>query len=268
MADQADGADRAGSAAPLRVAVLGAAGRMGSTVVRAVQAAPDLELVATVDADGDLSRVSDAGAQVAVDFTVPAVTEQNVHALLDRGVDAVVGTTGWTDEALARVRDHLVRAPGLGVVVAPNFALGAVLAQVFAAQAARYFESAEVVELHHPDKADAPSGTSRAAARAIAAGRAGAGLGPMPDATRESLDGARGADVDGVHVHAVRLRGLVAHQEVLLGNPGEILTIRHDSLDRVSFMPGVLLAVRRVATLPGLTVGLDALLDLPAPGAR
>ncbi len=249
----------------LRVAVLGAAGRMGSTVVSAVQAAPGLELVATIDADGDLRRVTDAGAQVAVDFTIPAVTEANVHALIDRGIHAVVGTTGWTDEAYARVRDHLVRAPGVGVVIAPNFALGAVLAQSFAAQAARWFESAEVIELHHPDKADAPSGTSRAAARAIAAARAAAGHGPVPDATTTSLDGARGAEVDGVHVHAVRLRGLVAHQEVLLGNPGELLTIRHDSFDRVSFMPGVLLAVRRVVARPGLTLGLDALLELDRP---
>ncbi len=249
----------------LRVAVLGAAGRMGSTVVSAVQAAPGLELVATIDADGDLRRVTDAGAQVAVDFTIPAVTEANVHALIDRGIHVVVGTTGWTDEAYARVRDHLVRAPGVGVVIAPNFALGAVLAQSFAAQAARWFESAEVIELHHPDKADAPSGTSRAAARAIAAARAAAGHGPVPDATTTSLDGARGAEVDGVHVHAVRLRGLVAHQEVLLGNPGELLTIRHDSFDRVSFMPGVLLAVRRVVARPGLTLGLDALLELDRP---
>jgi 4-hydroxy-tetrahydrodipicolinate reductase len=246
----------------LRVAVLGAAGRMGSTVVAAVRAADDLDIVATVDADGDLSRVSDAGTQVAVDFTVPAVTEQNVHALVDRGVHVVVGTTGWTDESYARVRDHLVRTPGIGVVVAPNFAVGAVLAQAFAAQAARFFESAEVIELHHPDKVDAPSGTSRQAARAIAAARAAAGLPPMPDATSTSLDGARGADVDGVRVHSVRLRGLVAHQEVLLGNPGETLTIRHDSFDRVSYMPGVLLAVRRVPALPGLTVGLDVLLGL------
>lgn len=246
----------------LRVAVLGAAGRMGSTVVGAVRAAPGLELVATVDADGDLSRLSDAGTQVAVDFTVPAVTEQNVHALVDRGIHVVVGTTGWTDEAYGRVRDHLMRTPGIGVVIAPNFALGAVLAASFAAQAARFFETAEVIELHHPEKVDAPSGTSQAAARAIASARATAGLGPMPDATATSLDGARGADVAGVRVHAVRLRGLVAHQEVLLGNPGELLTIRHDSFDRVSFMPGVLLAVRAVPSLPGLTVGLDALLEL------
>lgn len=246
----------------LRVAVLGAAGRMGSTVCRAVEAAEGLTLVARVDADGDLSRVSDVGAQVAVDFTVPAVTEQNVHALVDRGVHVVVGTTGWTDESYARVRDHLRRVPGVGVVIAPNFALGAVLAQSFTAQAARFFETAEVIELHHTEKVDAPSGTSQAAARAIGRARAAAGLGPMPDATATALDGARGASVEGVHVHAVRLRGLVAHQEVLLGNPGELLTIRHDSFDRVSFMPGVLLAVRRVPELPGLTVGLEALLGL------
>lgn len=246
----------------IRVAVLGAHGRMGSTVSQAVDAAPDLQLVAQVDADGDLTAVSHAGAQVAVDFTVPSVTEQNVHALIDRGVHVVVGTTGWTDEALDRVRDHLVHAPGIGVLVAPNFALGAVLAESFAAQAARWFESVEVVELHHPDKVDAPSGTARATARAIAAARAAAGRGPVPDATTQSLDGARGAEVEGIHVHAVRLRGLTAHQEVLLGNPGEQLTIRHDSFDRTSFMPGVLLGVRRVGGLPGLTVGLAPLLGL------
>ena len=248
----------------IRVAVLGAAGRMGSTVVRAVDEAPDLTLAATVDAEGDLTAVSDAGAHVAVDFTVPAVTEQNVHALIDRGVHAVVGTTGWTDEALSRVRDHLTTAPGIGVLIVPNFALGAVLAESFAAQAARWFESVEVVELHHPDKVDAPSGTARATARAIAAARAAAGRGPVPDATAQSLEGARGADVNGIRVHAVRLRGLTAHQEVLLGNPGEQLTIRHDSFDRISFMPGVLLGVRRVGGLPGLTVGLGPLLGLGA----
>ncbi|GAA4628478.1 4-hydroxy-tetrahydrodipicolinate reductase [Cellulomonas oligotrophica] len=249
---------------PIRVAVLGAAGRMGSTVVRAVQAAPDLELVAQVDAGGDPRAVADAGAQVAVDFTVPAVTEGNVHALVDAGVHAVVGTTGWTEQSLGRVRDRLGGAPGVGVVVAPNFALGAVLAMAFARQAARWFESAEVVELHHPDKVDAPSGTARHTAQGIAQARAAAGLGPMPDATTQAADGARGADVDGVRVHAVRLRGLVAHEEVLLGNPGEMLTIRHDSFDRVSFMPGVLLAVRQVLHRPGLTVGLEPLLDLGA----
>ncbi|MBO0900688.1 4-hydroxy-tetrahydrodipicolinate reductase [Cellulomonas sp. zg-ZUI222] len=249
---------------PIRVAVLGASGRMGAQTVRAVQGADGLELVAALDAGDDLRAVTDAGAQVAVDFTVPAVTEQHVHALVDQGVHAVVGTTGWDDASLGRVRDHLTRAPGVGVVVAPNFALGAVLAMTFARQAARWFESAEVVELHHPDKVDAPSGTARHTAQGIAAARAAAGLGPVPDATAQALDGARGADVDGVRVHAVRLRGLVAHEEILLGNPGEMLTIRHDSFDRSSFMPGVLLAVRRVADRPGLTVGLEHLLDLPA----
>jgi 4-hydroxy-tetrahydrodipicolinate reductase len=247
---------------PIRVAVLGAAGRMGSTVVRAVDEAPDLELAVALDAGGDLSAVVDAGAQVAVDFTVPSVTEGNVHALVDAGVHAVVGTTGWDDDALARVRDHLADRPGVGVLVAPNFAIGAVLAMAFAARAARWFESAEVVELHHPNKVDAPSGTARHTAAGIAAARAAAGLGPMPDATEQTLDGARGADVDGVRVHAVRLRGLVAHEEILLGNAGEQLTIRHDSFDRVSFMPGVLLGVREVGRRPGLTVGLEHLLDL------
>jgi 4-hydroxy-tetrahydrodipicolinate reductase len=242
---------------PIRVAVLGAAGRMGRTVVEAVRGAPDLELVAQVDVDDDLSPLPGAGTQVAVDFTVPAVTEQNVHALIDAGVHVVVGTTGWTERSLARVRDHLHAAPDVGVLVAPNFAIGAVLAMHFAEQAARWFDSAEVIELHHPDKVDAPSGTARSTAAAIGAARAAAGRGPVPDATSQELAGARGAVVDGVHVHAVRLRGLVAHQEVLFGNPGEQLTIRHDSFDRVSFMPGVLQAVRTVASRPGLTVGLE-----------
>lgn len=246
----------------IKVAVLGAAGRMGKTTVEAVNSADDTELVATVDADGDLSVLSTAGAQVAVDFTVPDVTEQNVHTLIDRGIHAVVGTTGWTDRSLDRVRDHLHSAPGVGVLIAPNFAVGAVLAGYFAAQAAAWFESAEIVELHHPDKVDAPSGTARHTAVAIGAARAAADLAPVPDATTQSLDGARGAVVDGVHVHAVRLRGLVAHQEVLLGNPGEMLTIRHDSTDRVAYMPGVLLGVRSVIGRPGLTVGLEPLLGL------
>ena len=246
----------------IKVAVLGAAGRMGQTVVRAVEGAPDLELVAAIDAGDDLATLAEVGAQVAIDFTIPAVTEVNVHALVDAGIHVVVGTTGWTDEALARVRDHLADRPGVGVLIAPNFALGAVLAMAFAAKAARWFESVEVIELHHPDKIDAPSGTARHTAAAIAAARAAAGVGPVPDATSESLDGARGASVDGIPVHSVRLRGLVAHEEILLGNAGEQLTIRTDSFDRVSFMPGVLLATRQVGSRPGLTVGLDQLLDL------
>ena len=246
----------------IKVAVLGAAGRMGSTVVEAVRAAPGLEVVASIDAGDDLSRLTDVGAQVAVDFTVPSVTETNVHALIDAGIHVVVGTTGWTEDSLGRVRDHLANRPGVGVVIAPNFALGAVLAMTFAARAARYFESVEVIELHHPDKVDAPSGTARHTAAAIGAARAQAGVGPSPDATTTALDGARGADVDGIRVHSVRLRGLIAHEEILLGNPGELLTIRHDSFDRVSFMPGVLEGVRRVGDHPGLTVGLENYLGL------
>lgn len=245
---------------PLRVAVIGASGRMGSTVCAAVTADPGMDVVARLDVGDDVT--SAAGADVAVDFTVPAVTEATTHALIDVGVHAVVGTSGWDDAALARVRGHLATAPGIGVLVAPNFAIGAVLAMAFAARAARWFESAEVVELHHPDKMDAPSGTARHTAAAIAAARADAGMDPVPDATTRQTDGARGCVVDGIHVHAVRLRGLVAHQEVLLGNSGEQLTIRHDSFDRISFMPGVLHAIRQVRRRPGLTVGLEQYLDL------
>ena len=236
---------------------------MGSTVCQAVSEAPDLELVARLDEGDDVAALAGGGADVAVDFTVPTVAEANVHALIDAGVHAVVGTTGWTDDSLGRVRDHLGRAAGVNVLVAPNFALSAVLAMRFAAQAAPYFESAEVIELHHPAKVDAPSGTAVHTAQLIAAARETAGRGPGPDATAAMLDGARGAEVEGIRVHSVRLRGLVAHEEVLLGNPGEQLTIRTDSFDRVSFMPGVLLAVRSITRLPGLTVGLDAVLDLP-----
>lgn len=245
--------------AELKVAVIGAAGRMGRTVCEAVDGAPDLELVARLDVGDDIGSLAGV-ADVGIDFTVPAVAETNVTALIDAGVHAVVGTTGWDEGALQRVRDRL-GGTDLGVVIAPNFALSAVLAMRFAAQAARWFESVEVVELHHPDKVDAPSGTAVHTARAIAQARRAAGLGPAPDATSSALDGARGADVDGVPVHAVRLRGLVAHEEILLGNPGEMLTIRTDSFDRSSFMPGVLLATRRVVERRGLTIGLDALID-------
>lgn len=249
----------------IKVAVLGAAGRMGRASCDAVDAAPDLELVARVGSGDDVvAAVRDSGAQVAVVFTVPGVVEEQVHSLIDLGVHAVVGATGWTEESLGRVREHLASTPAtqrVSVLVAPNFALSAVLAMTFAAKAAPYFESVEVVELHHPDKVDAPSGTARHTAQAIARARAAAGTAPSPDATVTGLE-ARGADVDGVRVHAVRLRGLVAHEEILLGNPGEQLTIRQDSFDRVSFMPGVLLGVREAAGRPGLTVGLENLLDL------
>ena len=246
----------------ISVAVIGAAGRMGATVCEAVEEADGLDLVHRLDAGDDLGQITAEDTDVAVDFTVPDATEQNVHTLIDQGVHVVVGTTGWTEESLGRVRRQLESRPDVGVLIAPNFALSAVLAMRFAAQAARYFESAEVVELHHPDKVDAPSGTAVHTAQQIAAARAEAGLAPAPDATTSSLPGARGAVVDGVHVHAVRLRGLVAHEEILFGNPGEQLTIRTDSFDRSSFMPGVLLGIRNVAAHPGLTVGLDGYLDL------
>ncbi|MFN0283614.1 MAG: 4-hydroxy-tetrahydrodipicolinate reductase [Kineosporiaceae bacterium] len=242
-----------------RVAVVGAKGRMGQQVCAAVEAADDLVLGPRLDLGDDLADLADA--DVAVVFSVPDVAVEHVLACVARGVHAVVGTTGWTAERLATVRAALTDAPSVGVLVAPNFALGAVLLIRFAATAAPHFESVEVVELHHPDKVDAPSGTARHTAEAIAAARAAAGCAPVPDATTTALDGARGADVDGIRVHSVRLRGLVAHEEVLLGGPGEQLTLRHDSFDRASFMPGVLLGVRRVVSRPGLTVGLEHYLD-------
>ncbi|MDP9497685.1 MAG: 4-hydroxy-tetrahydrodipicolinate reductase [Actinomycetota bacterium] len=232
---------------------------MGAEVVRAVEGADDLELAGAFDV-GDPVELS--GVDVAVDFTTPDAVMGNLRRCLDAGVHAVVGTTGFDEARLAELRGWLADAPGAGVLVAPNFGVAAVLMMRFAAQAARFFESVEIVELHHPRKADAPSGTARRTAELVAAARLDAGAGPMPDATSTALDGARGADVDGVRVHAVRLAGLVAHQEVLLGGAGETLTLRHDSYDRASFMPGVLLGVRSVADRPGLTVGLEALLDL------
>lgn len=247
---------------PLRVGVLGARGRMGVEVCRAVDAAPDLELVAMVDQGDWLFNATDAGAEVVVDFTTPEVVMDNLHWCIDQGLSMVVGTSGFTEQRLTRVRSWLERKPEVGVLVAPNFAVGAVLMMEFAARAARFYESAEVIEQHHPDKVDAPSGTAMRTASQIAQERQDAGLPAPPDATGSEVDGARGASVDGVRVHSVRARGLVAHQEVLFGGVGELLTIRHDSLDRSSFMPGVLLAVRSVRQRPGLTIGLGPLLGL------
>jgi 4-hydroxy-tetrahydrodipicolinate reductase len=236
---------------------------MGQQVCKAVDAADDLELVAMVDAGDWLFSVADAGSQVLVDFTHPDVVMDNIRFAIDQGIHAVVGTTGFTPERLETVRQWLDDAPRpVGVLIAPNFGIGAVLSMKFAQLAARYYQSAEVVELHHPNKADAPSGTAVRTAELIAEARKDAGLSSQPDATTQAREGARGADVDGVRVHALRIAGLVAHQEVVFGADGETLTIRHDSLDRVSFMPGVLLAVRGVAARPGLTVGLESLLDL------
>ncbi|MCW2852442.1 MAG: dihydrodipicolinate reductase [Nocardioides sp.] len=242
--------------------MLGARGKVGAEVCAAVEAAADTELVAQVDQDDDIATLVDAGAEVVVDFTHPDVVMDNLAFCVDHGLHAVVGTTGFDDARLAVLRERLAAAPGVGILIAPNFSIGAILMMRFAAVAAPFYESVEITELHHPDKADAPSGTARRTAELVAAARREAGTAPSPDATSTALDGARGADVDGVRVHALRLRGLVAHQEVLLGGVGETLTIRHDSMDRASFTPGVLTGVRQVAAHPGLTVGLEHFLDL------
>jgi 4-hydroxy-tetrahydrodipicolinate reductase len=244
----------------MRVAVLGSKGKVGATMVQAVEAAEDLSLSAEVDAGDPLSLLTDNKTEVVIDFTHPDVVMENLKFLIDNGIHAVVGTTGFNDERLQQVRAWLAVKPSVSVLIAPNFAIGAVLSMHFARQAAPFYESVEVIELHHPHKADAPSGTAARTAALIAEARKG--LPPNPDATTASLPGARGADVDGVPVHSVRLAGLVAHQEVLFGTAGETLTIRHDSLDRTSFVPGVLLAVRQVADHPGLTVGIESLLNL------
>ncbi|WP_193601900.1 4-hydroxy-tetrahydrodipicolinate reductase [Mycobacteroides chelonae] len=238
--------------------VLGAQGKVGQAMCQAVEAAGDLDLVAVVDKDDPLEALT--AARVVIDFTHPDVVMDNLKFLISNGIHAVVGTTGFTDERLDQVRAWLADSPGTAVLIAPNFAIGAVLSMKFAQQAARFFESVEVIELHHPNKADAPSGTATRTARLIAEARKG--LPPSPDATSTGIEGARGADVDGVRVHAVRVAGLVAHQEVLFGTTGETLTIRHDSIDRSSFAPGVLLAVRNVAARPGLTIGIEPLLEL------
>jgi len=245
----------------LKVGVLGARGKVGIEVCKAVRAAADLELVAEIDAGDDLAQLVTTGAQAIVDFTHPDVVMANLLWCIEHGIHAVVGTTGFDAERLATLEAALVEHPGTGVLIAPNFSIGAILMMRFAAEAAPYFESVEVVELHHPDKADAPSGTARRTAELIAAARRAAGSAPMPDATSTGLDGARGADVEGVRVHGLRIRGLVAHQEVLLGGLGETLTIRHDSLDRASFTPGVLRGLRVIGSRPGLTVGLEQFLD-------
>ncbi len=246
----------------IKVGVLGAKGKMGSQTCLAVEGADDLELVARLDQGDELAELTKAGAQVVVDFTRPEVVMDNLAWCIEHGINAVVGTTGFDDARLGTLRTWLDASPSTGVLIAPNFSIGAVLMMQFATKAARYYESVEVIELHHPDKVDAPSGTARRTAELIAAARREAGSGPIPDATTTSLDGARGADVDGIRVHGVRLRGLVAHQEVLFGDEGETLTIRHDSMARVSFMAGVLLGVRRIVDTPGLTVGLEHFMDL------
>jgi len=244
----------------IRVGVFGSRGRMGAEVCRTVESAPDLDLVAAIDLGDD--RASAETAEVIVDFTHPDAVMDNLFWCIGHGIHAVVGTTGFTEEHFDLLRGRLAEHDGVGVLIAPNFSIGAVLMMRFAEQAAAFYESVEIIELHHPGKADAPSGTAASTARRIAAARSAAALTPPPDATKQELPGARGAQVDGIRVHGVRLRGLVAHQEVLFGAEGETWTIRHDSLDRVSFMPGVLAAVRAISTRPGLTVGIEPILGI------
>ncbi len=240
----------------IKVGVLGARGRMGSEVVKAITDAPDLELVAALDLGDSLDALVTSGAQVVVDFTTPDSVMANLEFLITHNINAVIGTTGFDDARIAKIKSLLASSKS-GVLIAPNFAIGAVLMMEFATKAAKYFESAEIIELHHPNKVDAPSGTAARTAELMSKARKEAGLAPMPDATTTAQDGARGATVGDIPVHSVRLRGLVAHQEVLLGGIGETLSIRHDSIDRVGFMLGVLLGVRQVLSHPGLTFGLE-----------
>ncbi|MFA7323630.1 MAG: 4-hydroxy-tetrahydrodipicolinate reductase [Candidatus Nanopelagicales bacterium] len=247
------------AAGQIKVGVVGARGRMGQTVIQAVSSADDLVLAAAVDQGDDINLVNDC--DVVVDFTTPSVVMPTLQHCIEQGVHCVVGTTGFDDGRLAQLQAWLSSKPGVGVLIAPNFGVGAVLMMQFAQLAAPYFESVEIIELHHPDKVDAPSGTARRTAELIGAVRSDRGVAKSPDATSQELQGARGASVNDVRVHSVRARGLVAHQEVIFGGVGETLTIRHDSMDRTSFMPGVLLGIRSVAKHPGLTVGLDSYLD-------
>ena len=246
----------------IKVAVLGSKGRMGAECIKAIAGQSDLELVAQIDLGDDIHQLVSSQAQVIVDFTHPDSVMGNLDFAINNGINVVVGTTGFDDQKLAQVKTWLANNPTVGALIAPNFGLGAVLMMQFAAQASKYFESVEIVELHHPNTADAPSGTATRTAEMITQARTSVAKEPMPDATTSALDGARGALVGDVRIHSVRLRGLVAHQEVILGDTGETLSIRHDSIDRSGFMPGVLLGIRSVVSTPGLTFGLENFMDL------
>lgn len=246
----------------IRVGVLGARGRMGSEVVAAVNMASDMTLVAALDLGDSLEEIVASKAEIVVDFTTPESVMNNVEFLISRGIHVVIGTTGFDESRIQKVKELLTKSPEVGVLIAPNFGIGAVLMMEFSKKAARYFESAEIVEFHHPEKADAPSGTSRRTAEIISQARLEAEMTPMPDATSLANGSARGTTVGDVPIHSVRLKGLLAHQEVLFGGVGEILTIRHDTLDRKSFMPGVLIGIREIRKHLGLIYGLEKLLDL------
>lgn len=246
----------------MKVGVVGAQGKVGREVCAAVAAAQDMELVAGLDFGDQLQTLIDKGVEAIVDFTHPDAVMGTLEFCIKHQIHAVVGTTGFDDARLQQLREWLGESPRSGILIAPNFSIGAILMMQFAAKAAQFYESAEILELHHPDKADAPSGTARRTAELIAEARRAAGLGDPPDATSTSLPGARGADVDGIRVHGMRIRGMIAHQEVVFGGPGETLTVRHDSMDRVSFTPGVLTGLRQIAQHRGLTLGLEHFMNL------
>ena len=246
----------------IKVAILGAKGRMGTESVKAISAADDLELVASLDLGDSLDLLKSSGAEVVLDFTHPDSVMKNIEYAINSGIHVVVGTTGIDSQRMDVIKSLLAKNPKVGAIIAPNFALSAVLMMQFAAKAATYFDSVEIIELHHPDKADAPSGTATRTAELISDARAKAKKSAMPDKTSSGLAGARGAKVGDVPIHSIRLRGLVAHQEVLMGDQGETLSIRHDSIDRSGYMPGVLLAIRSVSTRPGLTFGLENLMEI------
>lgn len=247
---------------PLSVALVGATGKMGRYAIEAINAADDIKLVATLSSKNPLTDITDSGATHVLDLSVPDISSTVVDFAVRHGLHTVIGTSGWTADKRAALETQLDNAPNVGVLIAPNFSIGSVLATRFAAQAAPYFDSVEIIEMHHPKKVDAPSGTAVRTAEMIAAARNQAGVGPSPDATTHDPDHARGAKVDNINIHAVRLAGLEAHQEVLLGTPGQQLVLRHDAFDRSSYMPGVLLGLRTVASRPGLSYGLDSYLDL------
>ena len=244
----------------IRVGVIGANGKMGSNVVAAVQADAQCELAVAIDIDDSLEELSKERCDVVVDFTSPAVVMDNLAFCIKHGIDAVVGTSGLTPERIETLKLWAGQRANSRVLIVPNFSMGAVIMIAFAGIAAPYFESVEIVESHHPDKVDAPSGTARFTAERVAVARQGHA--PNPDATDSQDMGARGTNVDGVPIHSVRLRGLVAHQEVVFGSIGETLTIKHDSLNSDSFMQGVLIAIKEIGDIDGVVVGLENVLPL------
>ena len=241
----------------MKVAVLGAKGRMGAEAVSAISASSDLTLSASLDLGDSLEELIKSNTEIVVDFTNPDSVMKNLEFAVSNGIHVVVGTTGFDDKKLAQLKDLLNKNPKVGALIAPNFGLGAVLMMQFSQTAAKYFESVEIIELHHANKVDAPSGTAIRTAEMITDSRKLTKKSPMPDSTKSALPGSRGSKVGDVPIHSVRSHGYVAHQEVIFGDMGETLTIRHDSINRAGFMPGLLIGIRNVKKYPGLTIGLE-----------